>query len=583
MARQTAAHGGGEAHGKPQAAGSSIDQFEDDAGNLPQFGEHSSPRDASESSLIDPESGVKRGLKNRHLSMMALAGIIGPGLLVGAGGALNNGGPASLLIGFAVIGIIAFSIMQSLGEVTTLFPGGGSFVSLAERMVDKSFSVAVGWNYFIIWAAVLANEYNVICSILTYWVPRVPLWGFFLILWFLFTAFQLLGVEAFGEAEFWLALFKILGLVAYFVFSIVYAAGGLAGQKEPLGFHYWHDPGAFNGNGFRGVAVVFVFCSTFYAGVESIAVAATETRNPGIAVPQAIRQVFWRIIFVYMGSALFFGITCPANADGLVNGGAKALQSPMTIAIQNAGWAGGQLFKDPSVRALTTNAEPLGVHLINAFILITCLSAVNSSIYIGSRTILYMAQSGKAPRFIGWTNRQGVPIWAIVFTNAVGSISMMNVSTGASRAYGYIVNLSGVSTFLVWGSISLIHIRFRQAWTSQGRSISEIPFKGLFYPFIAYFGLTANIFLALVQGWTTLSPFQTGPFVDAYILLPLFGIIYLVCKLYWRGSDKLKRNWEIDLDSGRRTDLDRKGIIQQDEALSENTNRPMWKKMWNAV
>ncbi|KAG5980322.1 hypothetical protein E4U54_006815, partial [Claviceps lovelessii] len=317
----------------------SVENYDSEPGH-PSFNGYESRGDAGDGRLMDPESGVKRGLKNRHLSMMALAGIIGPGLLVGAGGALSNGGPASLLIGFGVIGIIAFSIMQSLGEITTLFPAGGSFVSLAERMVDKSFSVAVGWNYFIIWAAVLANEYNVICSILTYWVPRVPLWGFFLIFWVVFLGFQLLGVEAFGEAEFWLALFKILGLAAYFIFSIIYAAGGLVGQKESLGFQYWHDPGAFNGNGFRGVATVFVFCSTFYAGVESVAVAATETRNPGVAVPQAVRQIFWRIIFVYMGSALFFGITCPANAEGLVNGGAKALQSPMTIAIQNAGWHG---------------------------------------------------------------------------------------------------------------------------------------------------------------------------------------------------------------------------------------------------
>lgn len=108
------------------------------------FESQSNERDAGKE-VIDPESGVKRGLKNRHLSMMALAGIIGPGLLVGSGGALQNGGPASLLIGFGVIGIIAFSIMQSLGEITTLYPGGGSFISLAERMVDKGFSVAVGW------------------------------------------------------------------------------------------------------------------------------------------------------------------------------------------------------------------------------------------------------------------------------------------------------------------------------------------------------------------------------------------------------------------------------------------------------
>ena len=111
----------------------------------PQAYTHDGPS-AGSHEAIDPDSGVKRGLKNRHLSMMALAGIIGPGLLVGAGGALQNGGPASLLIGFGVIGIIAFSVMQSLGEITTLYPGGGSFISLGDRMVDKAFSVAVGWN-----------------------------------------------------------------------------------------------------------------------------------------------------------------------------------------------------------------------------------------------------------------------------------------------------------------------------------------------------------------------------------------------------------------------------------------------------
>ena len=512
---------------------------------------------------IDPVSGVKRGLKTRHLSMMALAGIIGPGLLVGSGGALSSGGPASLLIGFGVIGIIAFSIMQSLGEITTLYPTGGSFTSLADRFVDKAFSVAVGWNYFIIWAAVLANEYNVISSIFVFWSDKVPLWGYFLIFWFCFLGFQLLGVTAFGEAEFWLALAKLFGLTAFFIFSIVYAAGGIRNSDGgTLGFNYWHNPGAF-ATGFRGVATVFVFCSTFYAGVESIAVAATETRNPGKAVPLAIRQVFWRIIFVYMGSAFFFGLVCPANADGLINGPSRALKSPMTIAIQNAGWEG-------------------GVHLINAFIFITCLSAVNSSIYIGSRTVLFMAQEQKAPKFLGWTTKRGVPVAAIVFTNLFGALSMMNISTGAGEAYSYIVNLSGVSTFLVWGSISFIHIRFRQAWKAQGRSSDQLPYKSLWYPWNAYFGLFANMFLALVQGWTTLSPFNAGNFVDAYILLPLFPLIFVVYKLafrthWWRVS-------EIDLDAGRRMDLDDKQryVAQEymDGDVQEKKRPGFLKRLW---
>ncbi|KAK3318129.1 putative amino acid transporter [Apodospora peruviana] len=482
---------------------------------------------------IDPHSGVKRGLKTRHLSMMALAGIIGPGLLVGSGGALAAGGPASLIIGFGVIGIIAFSIMQSIGELTTMYPSGGAFTDLGDRFIDKAFGVAVGWNYFIIWFCVLANEYNVISSVMVFWSDKVPIWGYFLLFWFAFLGFQLLGVETFGEAEFWLALIKLIGLIAYFFFSIIYASGGVKGAPA-IGFAYWRDPGAFV-DGFRGVASVFVFCSTFYAGVESVAVAATETKNPRVAVPLAIRQVFVRIVVVYMGSAFFFGLTCPANAPGLVGGASRALKSPMTIAIQNAGWEG-------------------GVHLINAFIFITCLSAVNSSIYIGSRTILFMAQDGKAPRFLGWTDRRGVPIPAIVFTNLCGALSMMNVSTGASKAYGYIVNLSGVSTFLVWGAISFIHLRFRAAWKVQGHSESELPFKSLWYPYNAWFGLLANVFLAFIQGWATLAPFDAGNFVDAYILLPLFPIIYLVYKFVFKT--KLWKLHEIDLHSGRRRDLE---------------------------
>ena len=331
-------------------------------------------------------------------------------------------------------------------------------------------------------------------------------------------------------------------------------SGGIKGD-EAIGFRYWHNPGPF-ADGFRGVATVFVFCSTFYAGVESVAVAATETKNPRVAVPLAIRQVLWRIIFVYMGSAFFFGLTCPSNAAGLISAKSRALKSPMTIAIQNAGWVG-------------------GVNLINTFIFLTCLSAVNSSIYIGSRTLLYMAQDGKAPRFLGWTDRRGVPVPAIVFTNLCGCLSMMNVSTGAGRAYGYIVNLSGVSTFLVWGAISFIHIRFRRAWTAQGHTTNELPFVSFLYPWNAYFGLAANIFLAFVQGWTTLSPFNAGSFVDAYILLPLFPLIYLGYKFafktrFWRVN-------EIDLQSGKRRDLEESKEIAEGDFDSKHW--PIWRRI----
>ena len=341
------------------------------------------------------------------------------------------------------------------------------------------------------------------------------------------------------------------------MFSIVYVSGGIPGA-DALGTVYYREPGAFV-DGFRGVATVFVFCSTFYAGVESVAVAATETKNPAQAIPLAIRQVIWRIVIIYMGSALFFGLTCPSDAPALVSGEGGAVSSPMTVAIQNAGFKGGS-------------------HLINAFIFATCLSAINSSIYIGSRTIFFMAQESKAPRFLGWADKRGVPIPAIIFTNLFGALSMMNVSTGASEAYNYIVNLSGVSTFLVWASISFTHIRFRRAWAAQGHTPEELPFRALFYPYGAYFGLVSTIFLAFVQGWTTLSPFKADKFVDAYILLPLFGVIYLGYKFVFKT--KYLGLMEIDLQSGRRKDMDEGKKVAEEDV--DSSTMPWWKRIYNS-
>lgn len=185
-----------------------------------------------------------------------------------------------------------------------------------------------------------------------------------------------------------------------------------------------------------------------------------------------------------------------------------------------------------------------------------------------------MARGGQAPRFLGYTNKRGVTVFALVLTNAFGALAMMNVSTGAAKAYTYIVNLSGLSTFLVWGSISFIHIRFRTAWQKQGRSPHDLPYKSLLYPWNAYFGLGASIFLALVQGWTTLSPFTAGTFVDAYILLPLFPIIWFVFKLI--NKTHFWRSWEIDLESGRRMDLDK----AHSKKVDDSGGRPNW---WHKV
>ncbi|CEP59998.1 Agp3p LALA0_S01e00694g [Lachancea lanzarotensis] len=493
-----------------------------------------SPTSVGECLEFDPQSGVKRALKDRHISLLALGGVIGPGCLIGAGNALSKGGPLALILGFGIVGLVCFAVMESIGELITLYPSGGGFTSLARRFHSEALSAICGYAYVVVFFAVLANEYNTLSSIMQFWGPQVPTYGYILMFWAFFMAFQMLGVGAFGECEYWLAWFKILGLVAYYIFSIIYMSGGVRGRPA-FGFQYWHNPGALS-HGFKGIAVVFVFCSTFYSGTESVALAATESRNPRRAIPLAVRQTLWRILVVYMGIAIFYGITVPYN-DVNLGSSSKTLKSPVGIAIVRAGWSG-------------------GVHLVNAFILVTCVSAINSSLYIGSRTISHLAHDGLAPRFFGWTNRRGVPVVALVTFNLLGLISLMNVSVGASNAYGYIVNLSGVGVFIVWGVISYTHIRFRQAWAAQGRSTSELPYKSLFYPVTPIFSIAINIFLALIQGWTSLSPFSAGDFVDAYVLLPAAGILFLGIALMKSRTLRPVDLKTINLQVGQRADLD---------------------------
>lgn len=503
---------------------------------------------------FDKITGSKRALKNRHLSLIALGGIIGPGILVGAGIALVKGGPLSLLIAVLIIGLIAYSIMTSIGEMISVYPAGNGLTTLARRFHSDSLGAVSGYYYVIIWFCVLSNEYNTLSSIMTYWddTGKIPIWGYILLFWFAFQIFQLLGVEAWGETEYWLALFKIIGLIIFYIFSIIYISGGIK-NRPAFGFKYWNDPG-FLTNGFRGVASVFVYFSTFFSGTEAVAITANEAKNPRIAIPKAVKQTTYRIIFVYVAIAIFYGVTVSSN-DPLLNANKGALKSPIGIAIIRAGWEG-------------------GTNLVNAFILVTCISAVNSSIYIGSRTLTNLATEGLAPNFLGWKDKRGVPIPAITLMNALGLISLMNVSTGASKAYNYIVNISGVAVFVVWGIISYTHIRVRHAWKIQGYDLNELPYKTKLYPWIAYFGLTANIFLTLVQGWTTLSPFIVADFVDSYVLVPFSIVLYglfMVIKKNWRPVDLST----IDLDEGRRKDIDIEEDIEE-----EIGSIPWYKKVY---
>ncbi|KAF2795190.1 amino acid permease [Melanomma pulvis-pyrius CBS 109.77] len=487
---------------------------------------------------------LHRKLKSRHIQMIAIGGIIGPGLLVGSGNALRLAGPGGILISFTLVGIIVFFVMQSLGELATIIPVSGSFVDYAGRFYDSALAFALGWAYWYLWLTVLTNEYNAISLVVMYWTDDVPQWAWIIIFWVIFLSLSMLGVLAYGEVEFWLSLIKVISITIFFIIAIAISSGGIGPQK--IGFKYWNDPGAF-ADGINGVARTFVIAGTLYAGTEMVGITAGESANPRRAVPRAITQVFWRILIFYVGMMFFIGILIPYNDPRLLGKGSKAAASPLTIALEDA------------------NIAP-AAHLINALIVISVLSAGNSSLYVASRTITHMARNGMAPKFLGKTDKRGVPWAALLFTNLFACIAFLSQSSSAGTLYNALITLSGVATFIVWAVIEFVHIRFRQALKAQGQSVDDLPFKAMFYPYGTYACLAANVFLIFFQGYTCfLNPFSAQDFIINYILLPVFVVFYFGYK-FWHKTTIVKPA-EMDIWTGRREDV---GRSSESEAKSRS-------------
>lgn len=280
-----------------------------------------------------------------------------------------------------------------------------------------------------------------------------------------------------------------------------------------IGFRYWRDPGPF-ANGINGFGKVLVLAAVMYSGTEAIAITGGESRNPKKDIPKALKQTFWRILIVYIGMVFFTGLIVPSNSDGLLNATSKSASSPFTVALNKAGWNGAG-------------------NLINAIIVVTLLSSINSAIYIASRCIYAQAKSGRAPGFLAKTTTNGVPVNAIVFTNLFGLISLLNISENAGNVFTYLLDISGSAAFVAWAFIGLTHLRFRAAITAQGMPLSSLPFQSKGYPYISWILVVMNIFLVFISGYTTLlNPFDVKGFVFSYLVIPLFIILYIGWKLW---------------------------------------------------
>lgn len=537
----------------------------DSTGGAPQYDIESSSKE-----VIYSEE-VKRGLKARHISMIAIGGTIGTGLFISTGGILSKAGPVSSLISFLFMTTLAFGVTQSLGEMATYIPALGSFTQFVARWCSPALGAANGINYWFSWAITFALELSVVGQIIEYWTFAVPLAAWIGIFFVILLCSNLVPVKFYGEIEFWIAFMKIIAVVGWLIYALVMVCGG--GKTGPIGFRYWRNPGPWgpgilvsnvNTGRFLGWLSSLINAAFTFQGCELVGLSAGESRNPRKTVPSAIRKVLIRILVFYVLCMLFIGLLVPYNDPSLDSEASYVAASPFIIAINNSG----------------TKVLP---DIFNAVILVTIISAGNSNVYCGSRILYGLAEAGVIPRIFKRTTKQGVPYVAVIFTALFGLLGFLACSDQGNKAFNWLLNITAVSGLIAWGWISVTHIRFMNILRARGISRDSLPFKARFMPYGAYYCAILIFILCFIQGFSCFWDITASGFLTAYISLIVFAGTYVIFHFFFNGFGKkafTKQAFLIDIED---CDIDT-GVREADEDYEEEeVPKNLWEKFWAII
>ena len=400
-----------------------------------------------------------------------------------------------------------------LAELSTEFPISGSFNTYGSRFVDPAFGVALGYNYYFSWVTTIAGELVAAGIIVQFWLPHVPtvIWSLIgMTIMFVLNAFT---VKGYGEAEYWFAMIKVLTVVIFIIVGFLVDLGVLGGKK--IGVDNWKVEGGPFYQGFSGVVTTSIVSGFAFQGTEAVGIAAGESANPKRDVPRAMNGTIWRIVLFFVGSIVIMGLVIPYDDPNLgqVSDVKNISVSPFTLVFVASG------------------LKP-AVHIMNAVILTTILSAGNSGLYVCTRVLWTLAKEGKAPRIFAHLTKNGIPIWCLVFTTVVSTFLFALSFIGNQVIYQWLVNITGVMGFIAWFGIAVAHWRFRRAYILQGYLLQDLVYRAHFFPagpILAGLLIFVSIFGQGYSAFTT-HPFNFSNFLSAYITIPVFLLIYVVYK-----------------------------------------------------
>ncbi|KAJ0424043.1 amino acid permease/ SLC12A domain-containing protein [Aspergillus carlsbadensis] len=480
----------------------------------------------SKSDETDLSSAIREAVNHRRLNprqiqLTAIAGSIGAALFVAIGSGVMSG-PLCLLLAFIFWATVVFCIAQCQTEIVTLLPLDGSFIRLAGRMVDPALGVAVGWNHFFAQTSYVIFEATVINTLVEYWGYNQSPAILISISLVLYLAINVYRADLFGEAEFWLALGKVLLAVGLIIFTIVAMLEfALTFICSRFGFRYWRYPGVWSGASHSERLMSFVnavnvagFCM---GGPEYISMIAGESRDPRRTIPRAFSTIMTRLLVFFIGGCLCVGILVPFDDPTLTNGSdTYAGASPYVIAMERL-------------------QVPVLPSIVNAALITTIVSAGNAYTFNASRSLHALALDGRAPRFLRKLNKKGVPYVAVIVVMTLSCLAYLALGSSSAQVLDWILNFCTAATMFNWSVISFTWIRFNAALKAQGIDKKTfLPSVSKVQPFAGYWAFCWAFLFLWVQGYSVFvkGNWKVSTFIFNYGIIALAGVIGIGWKIF---------------------------------------------------
>jgi GABA permease len=408
-------------------------------------------------------------LRPRHVTMIALGGIIGAGIFVGSSAAINIAGPG-VLISYALGGLLVFLIMRMLGEMAHAQPGRGSFAEYAALGLGRWAAFMTGWLYWYFWVITVGVETiagaKLLQPLLQHSGFDAPIWEIGLVLVSLMTATNLFSVRTYGELEFWFALLKVASITAFILVGI-----GFIIFFGPALRHTYHtltgDGGVFP-NGLTTVLTAIPIVIFSMMGSEVATIAAVESTRPAENIARAVRTVALRILIFYVLS--------------------------IAVVIAIVPWRTLPIGFSPFIVALNAMHIRGAAPVMSVIVLTAVLSCLNSGIYITSRMLHELAKSGDAPQSFAATAGNRVPRRGILLGSAVGFLAATASIVSPNGVFLFLINTSGAIILMIYMVIALGEIRLRHLL--EGRGV-HLTLRMWLFPWLSW-AVVAGIGVVLV-------------------------------------------------------------------------------------